>query len=135
MENIAIAQQQDMPAKQAALSSIEQAEKLQAEIKTLQEMQRSIMDNDSEYGALVDERKEITNSLKGVRQRLTEQYPELIERQVKIKALRSELKEVKAEAGYQLGLFQQQTGSSVLESNSGKRYHIVNNYKVAGNAE
>lgn len=64
MENIAIVQQQDIPAKQAALSSIEQAE-----------------------------------------------------------------------AGYQLGLFQQQTGSSVLESNSGKRYHIVNNYKVAGNAE
>lgn len=133
MDNITITQQQDVPAKQAALSTIEQIEKLQEEIKALKEMQDSILDDDLTYSNALENRKDASERLKTQKQRVFSENPELIDRQADINEKRQTVRELKSEAGYQLGLFQQQTGASVLESRSGKRYHIVNSYKKAAN--
>lgn len=129
MQDTAIVQTIEIPAQAAALSSIAQIEKLKEEVKTLTEMQSSVLENDPDYSNAYTNRVEASEVLKRQRQRVFEQNPELIERQEQIKELRATIKEVKGELGYQLGLFQQQTGSSVLESPGGERYHIINNYK------
>lgn len=131
MQDTVIMQTIDVPAKNAALSSIERIEQLQEEIKNLEEMQASVLENDPDYDNALAARKQASENLKQIKSKLLNQNTELIERRMQIVELRQEIKEVKSEVGYQLGLFQQQTGQSVLESNSGKRYHIVNTYKKA----
>lgn len=127
----AVIQVQDFPAKAAALGGIRRIKDIKEKIKTLNEMQASVYENDPDYSNALTTRIEASEVLKRNKQRVMEENPELISRAEQIKELRQELKEVKSETGYQLGLFQQQTGSSVLIDPDGNEYHIINNYKEA----